>query len=294
MKPGIVSKKETKSNLILERRMLGTHQVLKLIRERCIGCDVCVVACPQKAVSLLPPVIKDGRLTKRKTADFDRQKCTFCGACVVLCPTNAIEIETNGKRNIGVVESKVFPTLLREIEVDINKCRIECNCVCQDSCPTEAIQVVLKTKEKAETPEIEQVNVDKESCIFCRKCESACPEGAINVAKPFSGFVELNETPCPKGCQVCVDACPAEVISKGNEGNPSVDERFCIYCSACQAACPEQIISVTRTGILHTDISSGAWITALEKLTSRIQMVKELSSRAREKTRELGKTLGRF
>jgi 4Fe-4S ferredoxin len=294
MKPGIVSKKETKSNLILERKMLGIHQVLRLTRERCIGCDICVVVCPQEAVGLLSPVIKDGRLVKRRTADFDRHKCTFCGACVVLCPSNAIEIETNGKRNIGVVESKVFPTLLREIEVDINKCRIECNCVCQDSCPRKAIEVVLKEKERAETPEIERVDVNQDSCIFCGKCESTCPKGAIKVTRPFSGFVELDASACPRNCQICVDACPTKIISQGNDGNLSVGERFCIYCSACQVVCPEKIISVRRTGILHTDISSGAWITALEKLTSRVQMVKELSARASGKTREAGRSLGRF
>ena len=294
MKLGVVSKKEAKGSIILERKMLGTHQVLKLTRERCIGCDICMVACPQEAVSLASPVTEDGRLVKRRIADFDRRKCTFCGACVVLCPSNAVEIETNGKRNIGVVESKVFPTLLRRIEVDVGKCGTECNCACQDSCPTKAIEVVLKGKEKAEAPKIEQVTVDEEACIFCGKCESACPKGAIKVTRPFSGFVGLGAAACPKSCQICVDACPTRVVSRGNNGNLSVDERFCIYCSACQAACPEKIISVTRTEILHTDISSGAWITALEKLTSRIQMVKDLSSRASRKTREAGKSLGQF
>lgn len=294
MKPGIVSKKEVKGNLILERKMLGTHQILKLTRERCIGCNICVVVCPQEAVALLSPIIKDGGLVKRRTADFDRHKCTFCGACVVLCPTSAIEIETNGERNIGVVESKVFPTLLREIEVDINECQIECNCVCQDSCPTKAIEVILKEKGKAETPEIERVNVNQDSCIFCGKCESTCPMGAIKVTKPFSGFVKLDATACPRNCQICVNACPTKIISQGNDGSLAVDERFCIYCGACQAVCPENTVSVTRTEILHSDISSGAWITALEKLTSRVQMVKELSARASGKTREAGRSLGRF
>jgi len=294
MKPGIVLKKELKGNMILERKMLGTHQVLRLTRERCIGCDICVEACPQEAVGLVSPVSKDGRLIKQRTADFDRHKCTFCGVCVVLCPSSAIEIETNGKKSIGVVESKVFPTLLREIEVDVGKCGIECNRVCQDSCPTKAIEVVFKGKEKAETPEIERVYVNHDFCVFCGKCESVCPKCAIKVTRPFSGFVKLEAIACPENCQICVDACPTRVISLGINGNISVDERFCIYCSACQAVCPEKSISVTRTGILHSDISSGAWITALEKLTSRVQMVKELSARASGKTREAGRSLGRF
>jgi formate hydrogenlyase subunit 6/NADH:ubiquinone oxidoreductase subunit I len=294
MKPGIVSKKEVKGNLVLERSMLGTHQVLRLTRDRCIGCNICAEACPQQAIDLLSPVIKDGRLLKSRTADFDRHKCTFCGVCVVLCPSSAIEIETNGKKSIGVVESKVFPTLLREIRVDVSKCGIECNCVCQDSCPTEAIEVVLKGNEKAESIVIEQVDVNRDLCVFCGECESACPKGAIKVTRPFSGFVKLNAAACPENCQICVDACPTRIIKLGVDGNLSVDERFCIYCSACEAVCPEKIISVTRTGVLHSDISSGAWITALEKLTSRVQMVKELSAKACEKTREAGRSLGRF
>jgi len=294
MKPGIVSKKEVKGNLILERQMLGTHQVLKLRRDRCIGCDICSQACPQQAASLLSPVSKDGRLVKRRTADFDRQKCTFCGVCVVLCPSSAIEIETNGKKSIGVVESKVFPTLIREIGVDVSKCGIECNCVCQDSCPIKAIEVVLKGKEKAEFMGIEQVNMNRDLCVFCGKCESACPKDTIKATRPFSGFVKLDAIACPENCRICVDACPTKVISQDTDGSLSVDERFCIYCGACQAVCPEEIIAVTRTGILHSDITSGAWITALEKLTSRGQMVKELSAKACTKTREAGRSLGRF
>lgn len=294
MKLGIVSKKEVKGNLILERRMLGTHQVLRLTRGHCIGCVVCAEACPQEAVGLLSPVSKDGRLIKQRTADFDLHKCTFCGICVVLCPSKAIEIETNGKKSIGVVESKVFPTLTREIEVDVSKCEIKCKCICQDSCPTRAIDVFLKGKEKPGASRIEQVKVNAESCVFCGECESACPEGAIKVTGPFSGFVKLDATACPENCRICADACPTKVISKDINGNLSVDERFCIYCSACQAVCPEKIIAVTRTGILHSDITSGAWITALEKLTSRAQMIKELSAKAGAKTREAGRNLGRF
>ena len=141
---------------------------------------------------------------------------------------------------------------------------------------------------------IEQDNINQDLCVFCGKCESACPKGAIKATRPFSGSVKLDAIACPGNCRICVDACPTQVISQDIDGNLSVDERFCIYCNACQEICPEKSIAVTRTGILHTDVTSGAWITALEKLTSRVQMVKELSAKAGAKTREASRNLGRF
>ncbi len=294
MKLGIVSKKEGNGNLLLGRGMLGTNQVLRLTRELCIDCGICVTVCPQEAPKLSRPTVKSGRLDKRMLADFDAQKCTFCGICVVLCPANAIEIETNGNQTVMVVESKAFPYLLKEIEIDIGKCRVECNYVCQDACPRGAIEVVLKKTEQGRTREIEDVNVDRKLCIFCKKCESACPQDAVNVTRPFIGSVELNAKSCPEGCQVCVDICPSKTISLDNNGKPTIDERFCIYCGACQEACPEKAIFLHRTAISHTDVSSGAWITALERLTSRPQLVKELTSRARKKLREAALGKGRF
>ena len=294
MKLGIVSKKEVNGDLFLERGMLGTNQVLKLTRELCIGCGVCVTVCPQEVPKLCPPTIKRGRLVKRMLVDFDAQRCTFCGICVVLCPANAIEIETNGNQSVMVVESKAFPYLLKEIEIDIGKCRVECNCVCQDACPRGAIEVVTKKTEQGRTCEIQDININGKLCIFCKKCEPACPQHAVSVTRPFIGSVELKAKSCPEGCQACVDVCPSKTVSLDTNGKPAIDERFCIYCGACQEVCPEKAIFLNRTRILHTDVSSGAWIAALEKLTSRSQLVKELTSRARKKLREAALGKGRL
>lgn len=47
---------------------------------RCLGCSLCVAACPQGALSL-----SDG-------ITIDRSRCSACGACVAACPAAAMEM----------------------------------------------------------------------------------------------------------------------------------------------------------------------------------------------------------
>jgi len=294
MKPGVVSKRDINGKLVLERKMLGVHEALTVFHERCIGCNICVDTCPAEAPSLSSAAIKDGRLIKKRLVDLDARKCTFCGGCVVLCPTDAIQMEINGQPAVRIVAANVFPTLIKKIHVDAEKCNVTCNFVCQDNCPTKAIEVKLKKTENGETRGVQNLEVHLKLCIFCKKCESACPQNAIQVTRPFNGVIKLNTTLCPKGCQVCIDACPSKVISLNENRKPAISEEFCIYCGACQKACPEKVISLQRTQVLHTDVTSGAWITALEKLTSRPYLFRELTSRSGKKLREAAQNIGRF
>jgi len=56
-----------------------------------------------------------------------------------------------------------------------------------------------------------------------------------------------------KGCQVCVDACPTEVIGMSQEVNSKgfryafmADADACIGCSNCAIVCPDGVITVYR------------------------------------------------
>jgi len=54
---------------------------IRVIEEKCIGCEICAKACPFDAINMIDKkaVIKDN--------------CTICGVCVEECPVEAIEKE---------------------------------------------------------------------------------------------------------------------------------------------------------------------------------------------------------
>lgn len=286
MKRGTIIKTKLDKELILERKMLLINQVLKLDYTKCVGCGICVSICPEEALKLLPTAVKDGKLVKKPLVDFDSTRCTFCGECIVLCPTTALKIEVNGEKRIPVVEAEVFPVLLKDTAVDIGKCDPLCALSCEKECPTEAVKV--DTVKKGDIIEkILYVKVDKEKCIFCGRCELSCPQSAFHVKKPIHGVIRLNSSLCPKSCRICVDVCPSKAIALRQDEKPTVFEEFCIYCGACQTSCPENAIIIKRTWVLHSEIKSGAWIVALEKLTSSDSLFKKFSAASVKKLQEV-------
>ncbi len=74
---------------------------LKVNQDNCLGCGVCVVACPVN-VSISPEV-EGGHGSKTEEVImmvengviklFSPEKCNKCGTCQVLFPTDAIWVE---------------------------------------------------------------------------------------------------------------------------------------------------------------------------------------------------------
>ena len=64
--------------------------VLKIDKERCKGCMLCLAACPLHLLRMSEDVNKKGL---KYVVMTDAEKCTGCGMCVLSCPDCAIELE---------------------------------------------------------------------------------------------------------------------------------------------------------------------------------------------------------
>jgi electron transfer flavoprotein alpha subunit len=100
---------------------------IKIILDKCVGCGICIDACPLGAIKLV-----------NKKAVIDLDKCTLCGICVDSCKFIAIKIErqTIVKENIsnyrgvwvfaeqrdGIISSVAFELLrkARELACELN------------------------------------------------------------------------------------------------------------------------------------------------------------------------------
>jgi len=243
---------------------------LTLDRELCKGCHLCRLACPRHAVRLNKAEDKDGKASA-SVVDIDESICDFHGICSVVCPFNAINIEVDGADNVPAVTREAFPTLIRDISVDSDRCQPGCR-KCEEACPLDIMKVF-------EDEGGMSVEIQKEFCAGCRICWSVCPTGAVNVTKFIEGVVRLDPDACPEGCRRCLDVCPVDALTVDEFGKVDVREMFCIYCGACLQVCPSSgALTVERTAIRHTPIKSGAWNKGLERLTSPEGLMRELAA----------------
>ncbi len=294
-------KKDASDKLTLEWILHVKNFKLSLEKAKCVGCQICSLACPKEAIKLEKYPKDEGQKARRAKVDIDLAKCNFCGICDVTCPYGAIKLTQNGEHTLSVLDKESFPQLIRDMKVDTRNCPKDC-VECKDACPLGLITVSKTTFDGKPVTDLDglspsmrkhvQTNLDikKEYCPTCRICELKCAPGAIRVRKFMEGKIAIDPSKCPQGCTDCLDVCPiTDVLVLSDEDKKiHVNEAFCDYCGACKVVCPvDDALTLKRTKILHTPIESGAWNKAILSLTSPAASVQELKAKAAQKRKDL-------
>ena len=93
--PFRTTKQDAADALVLEWILQTKHYTLTLDRKRCVGCQICSLACPKTAITTQKQP-KTGETANKAKVDIDQAKCNFCGICDVTCPYGAIQVTLNG------------------------------------------------------------------------------------------------------------------------------------------------------------------------------------------------------
>lgn len=164
----------------------------------CLGCGDCVEACQFDAIHINPETM---------LPEVDEEKCTACGACAKACPRQIIEVRLKGLKN------------RRMVVLCNNKDKgAIANKVCKASCIGCGKCVKTCDKFEAITLKNNLAYIDAEKCKMCRKCEEACPKGAIHAINfpPRKPKAEAAPAPAQAGEKVPVATATPNVQNTQN------------------------------------------------------------------------------
>lgn len=134
-----------------------------------------------------------------KTIMVDQEKCTGCRLCEMACSVNKEGASNPARARIKIIkwetEGFYLPMFCQHCE----------DPVCESVCPVNAV---------SRDRDLGRVTVDRELCIGCRSCVSACPMGGVG----FDGAAKevLRCDQCD-GDPTCVKYCQTKAIQYVDE-----------------------------------------------------------------------------
>lgn len=154
---------------------------------------------------------EDGRDPKYVKV-LDQSRCIGCHACTTACKSeNDVPLSVT-RTYVKAVDVGEYPDARRNFQVTrCNQCE---DAPCVTACPTSA----MFTRDDG------IVDFDKESCIGCKACISACPYDAIFINPEDHSAEKCNF--CAHRIDMglepaCVVVCPVEAIFVGDINDPS-------------------------------------------------------------------------
>lgn len=273
-----VSKRETEAHLELTLRMFVDEVRLRLDKQACLKCNICMLVCPREAVSIVPG-------EEDLDIEIDPRLCVLCEICSHFCPIGAIMLTVNGEPKTILADHQGLAPFYPKIDMDkgkcpepcpplpegefhwcrqqlqlvpndLNECPKQCH-KCLAACPRQAIVLDEVANQTMPAPDL---------CLRCTQCLMACEYGAIRVTPQFRGRLTIDDTKCPTDCLKCINLCPVKAIVREDE-RVFLKLEVCSYCGVCKNICDQDAISLVREEVVaEPGEFSQAWVHAVAKL----------------------------
>ena len=180
--------------------------------DRCLGCGICVRACPTTCIELVEVADDEGNMVKRPQVNVGR--CMMCGYCAEYCPVDAMTTTTD-------YELAEFSR--KDLIYDPRRLAFEgTNEMMEVHLSEHLLSNLAKGVEDKPTAfyETDRPVLDGAKCISCQKCAKVCPTGAITM-------ITVGQN------------------AKGKDiKHPEIDSLKCVACENCVINCPKSALKI--------------------------------------------------